>query len=163
MDSFNGLPLHPLVVHIVVVMIPLAAVFAVLGVVWPAARRKLGIVTPIVAAIALTATPIATSAGESLEKKTPPSAVLERHTELGDQMIYFAAPLFVLAVLWWVHTSAWFRENEWVAGRVPALTRGRSQTVITGVLAVLLVVVAVGAVIWVYRIGDAGARSVWGG
>ncbi|GAA1456979.1 DUF2231 domain-containing protein [Williamsia maris] len=163
MDSFNGLPLHPLVVHFVVVLIPLSALFAVLGVVWPAARRKLGIITPIVAAVALAFTPIATSAGESLEKKTPPSAVLDRHTELGDQMIYWAAPLFVFAFLWWAFTSEWFRESAWFNDRVPALTHGRAQVAIASTLGVVLVIVAVGAAIWVYRIGDAGARSVWSG
>lgn len=163
MDSFNGLPLHPLVVHFVVVLIPLAALFAVLGVVWSAARRKLGIITPIVAAVALAFTPIATSAGESLEKKTPPSAVLDRHTELGDQMIYWAASLFVFAVLWWAFNSPWFRESVWFNERVPALTHGRAQVAIASIVGAVLVIVAVGAVIWVYRIGDAGAQSVWSG
>jgi len=163
MDSFNGLPLHPLVVHFVVVLIPLAALFSVLGVVWPAARRKLGVITPIVAAVALAFTPIATSAGESLEKKTPPSAVLDRHTELGGQMIYWAVPLFVFALLWWAFTSAWFRESAWFNDRVPTLTHGRAQVVIASVIGVVLIIASVGAVIWVYRIGDAGAQSVWSG
>lgn len=163
MDSFNGLPLHPLVVHFVVVLIPFAALFAVLGVVWPAARRKLGIITPIIAALALTFTPIATSAGESLEETTPPSAVLDRHTELGDQMIYWAAPLFVFAFLWWAFTSPWFRESVWVNDRAPALTHGRTQVAIARIIGVVLVIVSVGAVIWVYRIGDAGAQAVWSG
>ena len=51
--EFNGLPLHILIVHAVVVGIPLAALLTVLSAVWPAARRRLGIVTPIVALFAL--------------------------------------------------------------------------------------------------------------
>ena len=45
--SFNGLPLHPLFVHAVVMLIPVASIAAILGTLWPAARRKLGIVTPL--------------------------------------------------------------------------------------------------------------------
>ena len=37
----SGLPLHVLVVHGTVVIVPLAAVCTVLSIVWPAARRRL--------------------------------------------------------------------------------------------------------------------------
>ena len=45
----NGLPLHVLLVHFIVVGVPLAALLTVLSALWPAARRRLGIITPLVA------------------------------------------------------------------------------------------------------------------
>ena len=42
MSTFNGLPLHILLNHFIVVLGPLTAILAILCVVWPAARRRLG-------------------------------------------------------------------------------------------------------------------------
>ncbi|MCG7427207.1 hypothetical protein MHY20_06210 [Helcobacillus sp. ACRRO] len=47
-----------------------------------AARRRLGIVTPIIATVALLSVPLATSPGESLERRTTPTAQLEFHTRV---------------------------------------------------------------------------------
>ena len=85
--QINGLPLHPLLVHAVVVLLPLAALMLILGSVWPAARRTFGILTPIIALASLIAVPLTTQAGEALERKTEPSAILEKHTELGDHLL----------------------------------------------------------------------------
>ena len=46
-DEFNGLPIHILLVHAVVVLVPLAALLTMLSAVWPAARRRIGIITPL--------------------------------------------------------------------------------------------------------------------
>ncbi len=63
-NEFNGLPVHILLIHLVVAGIPLAALLTVLSAVWPAARRRLGVITPIVALLALISIPITTAAGE---------------------------------------------------------------------------------------------------
>lgn len=102
MWQIAGLPAHPLLVHAVVVLVPLAALMVVVGSVWPAARRRLGILTPIVALVALIFVPLAKEAGEALERQVPESAVLERHTELGDQLLPWAIGLFVVAAGQWV-------------------------------------------------------------
>ena len=154
MDSINGIPAHPLFVHLAVVAIPLLALLGIITVVWPAARRKLGIIVPIVGLVAVVITPLTTSAGESLEKVTRPNPVLEQHTELGDQMIYFVAPLFVAVVLFWT------LNNPVVMSRLPSAPAGAVR-VGSIALAVITVVFAILAMIWVYRIGDSGAQSVW--
>lgn len=41
MDAINGLPAHVLLVHFIVVLTPLTAVFAILCVLWQAARQRL--------------------------------------------------------------------------------------------------------------------------
>src|SRR6478752_3775230 len=106
--EFRGLPLHVLLVHGVIVLIPLAALLTVLSAVWPAARRRLGIITPLVALAALIAVPITQNAGEWLilrayaAQGTGPGAelVLE-HANLGRTMLWFAIGLFVASLLVW--------------------------------------------------------------
>ncbi len=58
--EFNGLPIHILLIHFVVIVVPLAGLCTVLAAAWPAARRRLGIVTALIALAALIAVPIGT-------------------------------------------------------------------------------------------------------
>lgn len=150
--QINGLPLHPLLVHAVVVLLPLAALMLILGSLWPAARRKFGILTPIIALAALIAVPLTTQAGEALERQTEPSAILEQHTELGDHLLPWAAGLFLIALAQWL----WFRRPRRTDDR-PATRR----PVVGIVLAVAAIAISVGATIDVVRIGDSGAQAVW--
>ncbi|ETA07576.1 MULTISPECIES: DUF2231 domain-containing protein [Gordonia] len=158
MNTINGLPLHPLLVHIVVVLVPLSALMAIAAVCWPAARARLGILTPLVALVALIALPLTTSAGESLEEQVGPSAAIERHAGFGEQVIYWVGPLFALAVVWWaLHNE---RVTTAVHARIPASSK-LSQRAVAVALGVALVVVALGSLYIVFRTGESGARSVW--
>jgi uncharacterized membrane protein len=139
-DLINGLPWHPLVVHAVVVLLPLAVVGALLVVAVPRWRRHYG---PPVVAIAVIATiliPVATASGEALEKHVGRPGV---HAELGEQLIWFALALLVplVALLVLDHRRA----------------RGR---LVTGIAA-LTVVAALALTVQVYRVGDSGARAAW--
>ncbi|MGB7363045.1 MAG: DUF2231 domain-containing protein [Rhodococcus sp. (in: high G+C Gram-positive bacteria)] len=148
MNTINGLPAHILLVHLVVVLAPLTAVLAITAAVWPAARRRLVWVVAAFAVITLAATPLTTSAGEWLEKRVPESEAVKIHTELGDSMLYFSIALLVVAAaLVFVH----LRENK---GTAP-------KRAVTIAVAVLTLVVGIGVVVQVYRIGDSGARAVW--
>lgn len=158
MDAFNGLPLHPLVVHFVVVLLPLAAVLAILGAVLPAVQRRLGIITPILSVFATALIPVATSAGESLAGDGPLTPILEKHANLGDQLIYWAVPLCVISIAWWAFNSP--ATEEWVHARL-SRDNGRLEAATRLLLRIALLAVAIGTAIWVYRIGDAGAQSVW--
>lgn len=153
----NGLPIHPLLVHFVVIVVPLAALCAVLSVLWPAARRRLGIVTPLVALAALIAVPITAEAGEALEEQIAETSLSEAHTEIGGDLLPWAIALFALAALQW----AWFRfftgDGRW-AGRVTSATVSR---VISIVLIVAVVAVGIGSVVEIVLIGESGARAVW--
>lgn len=156
MWQIAGLPAHPLLVHAVVVLIPLAALMVVVGSVWPAARRRLGILTPLVALVALVFVPLAKEAGEALERQVPASAVLERHTELGDQLLPWAIGLFVVAVGQWL----WFRLRARRADE-PTRSARPGARVATIAIAVVAVVVAGATTYSVVQVGDSGARAVW--
>lgn len=156
MWQIAGLPAHPLLVHAVVVLIPLAALMLVVGSVWPAARRRLGILTPIVALVALVFVPLAKEAGEALERQVPESAVLERHTELGDQLLPWAIELFVVAAGQWL----WFRLQARRTDDAARTTRPGAR-VATIAIAVVAVLVAGATTYSVVQVGDSGARAVW--
>lgn len=89
-STINGLPAHVLLVHVVVVLVPLAALTLIASATWPAARRRLGIGIPIGAFAALVAVPITTSAGKWLRDRVPNTALVRRHAGLGGQLLPFA-------------------------------------------------------------------------
>ena len=68
-DAFNGLPLHPLFVHGVVVLLPLAIVGTIAIAVRPAWRTRYGLLVVGAALAATVMIPVATSSGEALEKR----------------------------------------------------------------------------------------------
>jgi hypothetical protein len=154
---FNGLPLHPLLVHFIVIVVPLAALCLALGTAWPAARRRLGIVTPLVALAALISVPLAVEAGEALEEQVAESALSELHGHLGRDLLPWAIALFVVAAVQWV----WFR---FFTGSGRLASRVTSRLLRVGVpvaLAIAVVVVVIGAVVTTVIIGESGASAVW--
>ena len=145
-ETVFGLPTHAIVVHATVVLLPLAALAVLLHAFWPVARRRLGIVTPVLAGVALVLVPLSTHSGESLERSVGHNPLVERHAELADGMLPWAIGLFVVAVgLWLVDRS---RE------------RPRWVPIVAGVLAVVAVV---GTVQLIVRVGHAGAQATWDG
>ncbi|MFE9692617.1 DUF2231 domain-containing protein [Micromonospora sp. NPDC005806] len=154
-DTVNGLPVHPLVVHAVVVLLPLAALGVVALAVRPSWRGRFGVLVVLIAALATAAIPLATDSGENLERRVGDPG---RHAELGDQLIWFALPLLVAAVaLVWLHRRAARRVED------PTGTRRTSGPGVVGVVVgVLAVVVAAANLVQVYRVGDSGAKAVWG-
>jgi hypothetical protein len=175
----NGLPAHVLLVHAVVVLIPLAALLLLASAWWPAARRKLGLLTPLVALVALLLVPVTTHAGEWLRDRVPATPLIQRHAELGDSLLPWAVAMFAVAVfLWYVHDGPAQRgrtrrpEADLVepAGSADGAVRTATRTeaparvnVLTLVAAVLATVLAIGSVIQVVRIGESGSKAVWQG
>ncbi|GAC50033.1 DUF2231 domain-containing protein [Gordonia aichiensis] len=155
MNTITGLPAHPLLVHLAVVVIPLTGLLAVLTATWPAGRRRLGVITPLVALVAVVVTPLTASAGEALEKQVPRTGLLHKHTEIGGQMNYWVAALFVVVVLFWA------AHDDRLLARVSFALSSRTLRWSRMALAAGCVVVGVGAVIVVVLVGDSGARAVW--
>lgn len=150
-----GLPLHPLIVHATVVLTPLTVLALLLGTFWPAARRRLGIVTPLAALVVLVLVPVTVAAGLSLAEVIGPVPAVERHRMLGELLLPWAIALFVISAAQW----AWFRYGD---ARVRRERAGVARAVVVG-LAAASVVVGVGTVVMLVLIGDSGARAVWGG
>lgn len=148
MSTFNGLPLHPMLVHFIVVLAPLTAVLAILCAVWPAARQRL---VWLVLALALGTAglaPLASESGEWLEHHIDKSPLVEEHAELGDTMIYFALALLIAAILL---TVLHVRSH-----------RGRPlSSALSAVVTIFVLLAGVATTVQVFRIGHSGANSVW--
>ncbi|SCE78716.1 DUF2231 domain-containing protein [Micromonospora mirobrigensis] len=150
-DTVNGLPVHPLVVHAVVVLLPLAALGVLALGLRPAWRGRFGVLVVVIAALATAAIPVATQSGESLEHRVGDPG---RHAELGDTLLWFALPLLVVAVgLVLLHRRATRTGTDRPAS---------GSTALNVVAAVLAVVVAAANLVQVYRVGESGAKAVWG-
>jgi uncharacterized membrane protein YfcA len=162
--KISGLPAHILLVHLAIVAVPFAAVLTVMSTVWPAARRRLGIVTPLAALGALIVVPITTHAGEWLQDRVTPSKLIARHVHLGHELLPWAIGLFLVALAQWL----WFRTPGFGARPAgdPAVETGtapRIRLAVGAVAAVLAVAVGVGSVVQIYRIGESGSKAVWTG
>jgi uncharacterized membrane protein len=141
-NLINGLPIHPLVVHAVVVLLPLTILGTIALVVRPQWRHHYG---PILVACSVVSTaliPVATSSGEALEAHVGDPG---KHAQLGDQLIWFALPLLALDV-----ALVWLDR------------RGRTGANPMRAIGALAVVAALAAGVQVYRVGDSGARAAWG-
>lgn len=173
--EISGIPAHVLLVHAVVILVPLTAVLVAVTACWPAARHRLGVVVPVAALVTLVSVPLATNAGEWLERRVPPSPLVRLHTQLGDTMLPWAIALFVVALITWsqrflpsrltlrpaVARQAPRTAPSAALTRLPRATRvGMMVTVLTAVLALTA---GVGSVVQIYRIGESGSRAVWTG
>jgi len=151
----RGLPAHILLVHLALVAVPIAALLVVVCAVWPTARRRVGILLPIVALGALLTVRVTIHAGDWLQRRLPNTAPIRHHVALGLQMWRWMEWLLVVAVLVWVWERVSRRE-----GSASALLQGTPARV---VVAIVAVAISAGAVQQVVRAGEAGTRAVWTG
>jgi hypothetical protein len=156
--TFNGLPLHPLIVHVVVVFAPLAGVAGILYAVRPSWRWWLRWPFVASAVIAAGAGVLAAQSGYSLEhvRHLQQLATVRTHQHRGSLLRWV-----MLAFLVPTGLAAWL-----LGGPSPMISGWGSREGRTGVVAVgIQVVVVVSSIFllyWVFLTGDSGARSIWG-
>ncbi len=153
-DTIVGLPLHPLVVHAVVVLMPLAAMSVLVAAFWPRFRKWAGPLPLIASAIAAVLVPVATKSGNffmtALKVDQNPDVL--KHQALGEEMKYWAIGLVLAAAaLYWWHLQIKPGDNK----RLPA------KWLVIAIMAVT-VLAAVGTLVHLVRVGDSGARAAWG-
>ncbi|MGW5214091.1 DUF2231 domain-containing protein [Streptomyces sp. NPDC004051] len=167
----NGLPSHPLLVHGAVVLVPLTALALVVCALWFSAARRLSWVLPVMGLVTLALVVLTTESGEWLEERVRESALVEEHAEMGSGLTPWAIALFVLTVAVWLLGRAGLRRerdrggeaDSPAGGGASAVARTASSVSVRVAALVIALVVAVGAVIQVYRIGDSGAKAAWQG
>ena len=153
--QISGLPLHPLLVHAVVVLIPLTVAALLLSQFWPAARRRLGAVTPAAALAVAVLVPLTVAAGRSLAQRVGPLPSVQTHQHYATMLLPWALALFAVAgAQWW-----WFTRG---VRRYP-VGSGTLARVAPVFLAVASIVVGAAILTLVVVAGDTGARAVWGG
>jgi hypothetical protein len=155
--NVNGLPLHPLVVHLVVVLAPAAGLLAVLFAVVP--RWRWWTRLPLVGAsvVGAIATWVAATSGDSLKHSLGiHGRLIELHEMWAGRL---QASMWVIAAValaaWWT-----FPVVNPLEGRPD---RNARAAALVRPLSVLLPVVGVVTLFLVFKTGEAGARSVWTG
>jgi hypothetical protein len=136
-----GLPLHPLVVHAVVVLAPLVTAGLALALARPPWAERLRLVLAVLAVAAAGAAVVARPSGQWLLARVPGSPEVARHASLGDMLPWLLLVTAGLVVAW-----------AWSDGR------GRPSRLLGG-LALAASVLATG---WTVAVGHSGAVSVWG-
>ncbi len=150
-----GIPAHPLIVHAVVVLVPLAALGAIAVVVWPFARAHIGWLVAVAAMLNIVLIPLATGSGESLEEKVAETALVNAHVEMGEQLMPWVIILAVgIVAFMWLARSASRRSTD-------AAPPAWAAPWVSIALAVVTVIAACGALVQVARIGHSGAKASW--
>jgi hypothetical protein len=156
--TFNGLPLHPLIVHVVVVFAPLAGVGGILYAVKPGWRWWLRWPFVASAVIAAGAGVLAAQSGYSLEhmRHLEQLASVRTHRHRGSILRWL-----LLAFLVPTGLAVWF-----LGGDSPVTSGWGARPGRTGAVAVAIQVFVVVASLfllyWVFLTGDSGARTIWG-
>jgi hypothetical protein len=144
-DTVLGLPVHVLIIHAVVVLLPLAALLTVGAAVLPARLARLGWLAVALDAGMLAASYVARESGEKLyERLNRPGGDIARHAELGGTLVWFALALLA-------------------AGVVAVALRRSAPAVVSAVLAGVVLVAAAAATVQVIRVGHSGSSAVWSG
>ena len=157
----DGIPLHPLIVHAVVVLLPLAALGALVIAVRRSWRRSLGIPVLLVALAGVAAVPMATNTGSQLYAALGgQNPVIELHMQRASLVLPVALAFFVLlggAVL--TEIAIVRAESGAHAARAATATR---YHVATG-LSALAALAGIAVVVIVVLVGHAGSTAAWQG
>ena len=107
LDTIFGLPLHPLIVHATVVLVPTTTLLVALAAIYPRFRSWIGPVPALAALLSVVLVPLSTGSGEELEGRVGDSHLIEEHAELADTLIWLVIPLALVAVVgYWLHRRA---------------------------------------------------------
>ena len=139
-DTVLGLPIHALVVHGVVVLLPLMAIVTAVVACVPRWRARAAWPVVVIDAGMVAMTFVARQSGEALQSRLG-GQVAQQHAALGKNLFWFAFAMFL-------------------ASLVVAMVH-RSQRATLG--AVLAVVAGVLVVVWTVRVGHTGADALWKG
>ncbi len=152
LDTIAGLPIHPLVVHVAVVVLPLSAMGLLAIMLVPKWRAPFGWLTLGGLAVGAAAAVAAAQSGEALAERVGEP---KRHADLGKSLEILAPVLLAVAVVWFlVQRQAAKSEGEVLRVLGPGLE------MIAGIATLAL---AFGTLVLVTAVGHSGAQAAWGG
>lgn len=140
-DLVGGLPVHPLVVHSVAVLVPLAALGLVVAVVNKSFRTRFGGALLIILAVSVPLAFIAKESGEALSDRI---GITEQHEELGENFPVWVIALFVIAAAWYF------------------VARRDGRVLLRRILGGAVLFTAIQITIMTFLVGHSGAEATWG-
>ena len=165
MDTLFGLPAHPLLVLIPIVLLPLAAIGVVVMLIKPVWHRRYRWVVLAIGAAGAVGAALAAQAGETLGSRVnavegrQAAARWRHHAQLGDTSrtvaLLFLAVLVVFVVL------PWWQERRTSQTGEGGLAPDRRLVVLTIAVSALTVLAAIGTVVTIVQAGHTGSKSVW--
>ena len=139
-DTIMGLPTHALVVHAAVVLLPLAALGAIVMGISQRFSIRFGPLVVAVAAIGTIAAFVSRVSGEELAERVGNP---EEHAEAGELLPFIAVGFLIALVGLWL------------------LDRRGSRDLVTKIVAVVVIVAALAVTGWTIRPGHSGAEATW--
>ena len=160
---YDGLPAHPLLIHVPVVLIPLSVFGALAMVARPAWLDRYGVPLCLCAIVAMSSAFLAMQAGaallHALNLQGQAAHLISQHSHAAHILaIAFTAFTAVLILTFASHRIS----GGWPTGLKIADSILGSPTIYLA-LRVVLVVLALVCAFYVFRVGDLGAKAVWAG
>jgi len=140
-----GLPLHPLLVHSAVILVPLVAIGALVMSYLPSFSRRHGKLILIVALVAQVSVCLAKISGEAFSEILDKE--VEKHAQLGEIAPFVTIPMVALIYLRW---------------RMDRAGSSTGSVAIRRLTSVALVIASLASLVVIFLVGHSGASSVWG-
>jgi hypothetical protein len=160
---YDGLPAHPLFLHVPVILIPVTVVGAVVFMARIDWFRRFGIALAVVSIAAMSSIFITMQAGAALR------GLLNLQGQAANLISQHAQAAHILAIVYVAFTAVLI--ITFAAGRISGgmptglalVDRPLSSRAVFSALRVALVVLAIAAGYMCFRTGDLGAKAVWQG
>ncbi|MEI6570759.1 MAG: DUF2231 domain-containing protein [Actinomycetes bacterium] len=149
-----GVPAHPLMVHVPVVLVPLATL-GIFLMFWPAWRARIGWIVVLFTGAALFFTQLAINSGQALEESVKETKLLNAHTETAEGARLWVF-LFFIAVLVVMVLVTLLKRRAAAAG-----TQAPSNPPMVLAAVAIAALLGVGASAVIYDVGHSGAKATW--
>jgi uncharacterized membrane protein len=146
MQKLFGIPAHPLLVHLPVVLIPLVGVAAIAIALRRDWRQRFGVTLAVLSAVSCVAVILAKQSGEAMFHYMNQAPAISRHEDLAKVTVVLTGLLF-LAIVAMVGAHR----------RGMAKTRSRLSVALSSVTIVLAIFAIVGTI----QTGHEGAKVTW--
>lgn len=160
---YDGLPAHPLFIHVPVVLIPITVLGAIACVARRAWLQRYGVLLSVTAIIAMSSIFLAMQAGAALRGalnlQGPAASLIQRHSHAA----HILAVVFVLFTAALILTFAAQRISGGMPTGLAIADRLLSPPLTVVALRIVLVVLALVSAYMVFKVGDLGAKAVWAG
>ena len=145
MDLITGLPIHPLINHGVAVLVPLAAIGALLVIFIPKLKLNYSPLVLVTVLLATISAFIATQSGEALSERV---GLPNAHATQGERLSYVVLAFAILFSIWFA-----LEKSERTRERVANLGKR--------VLKVVIPITAISSFVLTILVGHSGAQATW--
>jgi hypothetical protein len=160
---YSGLPAHPLFIHVPVVLIPLSVLGALACIARPQWFERYGVLLCLCAIVAMSSIFLAMQAGAALESALSLNPTQSHLIHEHSHAAHILAIDFVLFTACLILTFSAHRISGGMPTGLDIADSVLGSRAVYFALRVGLVVLALVAAYYVYRVGDLGAKAVWAG